>query len=166
MDNMRIGGGLGIFKKIAATKTENTVSNNSFSTNPFGLSFKGKIHSGDLFQKAGQSSDALKNSISEKGKMVVSAVVGSLTHIQDTFKQTIDKAFGPIIVFAKKTGTKIANITEKVSNFKASDLRISNLIKPDLYPKNISGTTKQLHEKYKNNVDGLEALWQSHLAQA
>lgn len=154
MDNMKIGGSLGIFKKIAP-KTDNKVSNNSFSTNPFGLSFKGKIQGGDLFQKAGQSSDALKNNISEKGKMVVSAVVGSLTHIQDTFKQTVDKAFGPIIVFAQKTGEKIANITEKVSNFKASDLRISNLIKPDPYS-DMSRTARKLVDL---PVSKLEDMW-------
>lgn len=131
MDNMRISGGLGIFKKNAASKTDSNVSKNPFSTNPFGLSFKGKIHGGDLFEKATAPSDLQKTSILEKGKMAVSAAVGSLTHIKDTFKE---KVMGPIIVFAKKTSEKVTQIADTVSNFKPSELRISKLFKPDPSP--------------------------------
>ena len=152
MDNMKISGGLGIFKKLSAPKSDNKVSNNPFSSNPFGLSFKGKIKGGDLFQKTVQHSDLQKNSILQKGKMAVSAAVGTLTHIKDTFKE---KVMGPIIVFAKKTSEKVAKISDKVSNFKASDLRISNLIKPDPYP----GLSSQAKKLVTLEVDTLADMW-------
>ncbi len=164
MDNMKIGGSLGIFKKNAAPKSDNKVSNNPFSTNPFGLSFKGKNLEGDLFQKT-ESVGKFKATILEKGKMAVSAAVGSLTHIKNTFKEKADKAFGPIIVFAKKTSEKVSQIADSVNNFKASDLKISNLIKPDPYP-NMSKQSRKLLDKYKDNVEGLGALLEASIAHA
>lgn len=165
---MRISGGLGVFKKIAASKTDKKIGNNPFASNPFGLSFKGKLQGSDLFesQKSGIKERALafKGRIADKGRLVASATVGALTHIQSAFKARMDATFGPIIVFAQKTSEQISKITDTVSNFKASDLKISNLIREEKHP-NLSKTAKRLLQRMPE-VDDLAALWESKLAQA
>ena len=156
MDNMRINGGLSLFKKITVSKENKKVSNSN-STNPFGLSFKGKAQTGDLFVK---SPDNFKNSIKDKGKMVVSAVVGSLVEIKNTFAQK----FEPIITFAKETGQKISQIADKIGSFDASSLKISNLVKSNPYP-GISKEAKKLISISPDDAAPLEAMWHAHLAQ-
>ena len=154
---MRISGGLGIFKKAAASKTENKVSNNPMATNPFGLSFKGKVQNSDLFIKSGPTGN-WKNTILKKGKMAVSAAVGSLVQIKNTFAQKIE----PVLTLAKETGLKISQIADKVSSFKASDLKISNLVKPDPYPK----LSKQARKLVTKDISELETMWHASVAHA
>ena len=157
MDNMKIGGSLGIFKKIGASKSENKVSNNPMATNPFGLSFKGKLQGSDLFTKS-TNSDVAKHTILQRGKMAVSAAVSSLTQIKNTFTEKL----GPVIVFAQETGHKISQIADKVSSFKASDLKISNLIKEDPYPR----LSKQARKLVTKEPEELESMWQAAMARA
>jgi hypothetical protein len=152
--DMKINGGLGLFKKVTSSKAEQA-NNNPFTSNPFGISFKGKTHSSDLFVS---SSPVAKHSVLEKGKMVVSAAVASLTEIKSTFKAKIK----PVIDFAKQTGEKISKVATIVSNFKASDLKISNLIKEDPYPK----LSKQAKKLVTKPVDELETMWHASVAHA
>lgn len=156
---MRIGGGLGVFKKLAAPKTDSKVNNNPFASNPFGLAFKGKLQGSDLFEKT-TASDGVKNTILNRGKMAVSAAVSSLTQIKNTFREKM----GPIIVFAQQTSEKIAKIADTVSNFKASDLKLSNLIRDEKYP-NISKQAKKILQKHPE-VSDLEGLWHASVAHA
>ncbi|MDD3419974.1 MAG: hypothetical protein PHE78_05170 [Candidatus Gastranaerophilales bacterium] len=147
---MKINGRLGLIKKITSQNTQQTQANSTpFTSNPFGISFKGKTHNGDLFVKS--KADVLKQSIAQKGKMAASAVIGSLVEIKNTFKAKIQ----PVIDFAKQTKAQISKIADTVSNFKASDLKISNLIKDDPYPT----LSKQAKKLVIKPVDELESMW-------
>jgi hypothetical protein len=110
MDNMKIGGGLGIIKRIAG---------NTFSSNPFGISFKGKVQTSDLFVKS--TSEGTKSTILEKGKMAVSAAVASLVEIKNTLAQK----FEPVITFAKQTAEHITNLANKIGDFKVESISLT-----------------------------------------
>lgn len=145
---MKIGLGPSIFKRNTSSK-EQKVSNNPFSSNPFGLSFKGKIQGGDLFIK---SSEGLKINIVQKGKLAVSAAVASLVEIKNTFTQK----FEPVVNFARQTKAQISKIADTINNFELDKFKISALIKENPH----LGISREARELVSKPVDELEKMWQ------
>lgn len=150
MGIIKISGTPAIFRKKVSSN-EKKVSNNPFLSNPFGLSFKGKVQSGDLFVKS--SSEGLKTSIMQKGKLAVSAAVASLVEIKNTFTQKLE----PIVNFSKQTKAQIAKIADKVSNFELERFKISAFVKDAPHPK-ISKEARQLVTK---PVTELATMWET-----
>ena len=153
MDNMKISGGLGIFNKIKTSKNEQGIANNPFKSNPFGISFKRKVLTSDLFVK---SQEGTKNTIVQKGKMAASAVIASLVEIKNTLAQK----FEPVINFAKQTAEHITNLTNKISDFKVENISLTAFRK-ETTPPPISRRAQKLLNEYKDNVNGLGTLWES-----
>lgn len=148
MDSMKIGGGLGIIKKITSSKNEKKIASNPFSSNPFGISFKGKVQTSDLFV----SSEVKKTSILEKGKMAVSAAVASLTEIKNAWKEKIK----PVLTFAKQTAEHITNLANKISDFKVENISLAAFKKETKAPPISRGAQKLVIKP----VSELEILWE------
>lgn len=154
MENMKINGGLGIIKRITASKNDKKITNNTFSSNPFGIAFKGKIQTSDLFVKS--SSEGTKTTILQKGKMAVSAAVASLVEIKNTWAQKLE----PVITFAKQTAEHITNLANKINDFKVENISLKAFKKETKTP-NISRAAQKLLNEHKDDVHGLAALWET-----
>lgn len=150
MDNMKIGGGLGIIKKIVSSKNEKKIAHNTFSSNPFGISFKGKVQTSDLFTHS--SSEGTKTTIIQKGKMAVSAAVSSLVEIKNTLAQK----FEPVVTFAKQTAEHITNLANKIGDFKVENVSLA--FKKETPAPTLSRGAQKLVTK---PVSELEILWKA-----
>ncbi len=151
MDNMKISGGLGLIKRIVSSKNEKKIENNPFSSNPFGISFKGKVQTSDLFVNS--ASEGTRNTIVQKGKMAVSAAVASLVEIKNTLAQK----FEPVITFAKQTAEHITNLANKINDFKVENISLTAFKKETAAPTLSRGAQKLITKP----VSELEILWKS-----
>ena len=92
-----------ISEKIFKT-VPNKIQENSAQTNPFGISFKRSIISADVFETA-QKINPVKNladKASDKSRMVVSAIVGSIGNMTSAISTRLDS----VVSFGKRIGTK------------------------------------------------------------
>lgn len=119
MNRIRLEGGLGLIKRIAPSKADKEIkSENSFASNPFGISFKGKILQADMFEQTVKPS--IKENIAQKGKMVASAVVGSLTE----FKSAAAQKFEPVMEFGRQIKSHTNEIINKINKFELTQFKV------------------------------------------
>lgn len=102
-----------ISKKIFKA-APNRIESNSNQTNPFGVNFKGKMITADVFEPAVNKS-SLAEKVSSKSKMVASAIVGSINDVN----QAISKRLNSIVDFGKRikenTAANISNVKDNLS---------------------------------------------------
>lgn len=121
-----------ISQKIFRTSSNKT-ENNSNQTNPFGVSFKGNIINADVFEE--NNSNEKQN----KGKMIVSTLVGSINSASEAMSRRLNSviSFGMRV---KETTTQLwdrANInmteflTSRVPSFTGT-YSVNNLRKRDI----------------------------------
>ena len=114
MDKMKISNTkFGMFKPLSKTERQEVHSN------PFGINFKGNILASDVFEtskpKEVNSTTTGSNpftTLTNKSKMVASAVVGSMNSFNEAFRSRINS----IISFGRKIGENIANSWEYAKN--------------------------------------------------
>ena len=89
-------------------------------SNPFGINFKGNVLTSDVFEssKAKETNSSTNpfaafSSVTNKSKMVASAVVGGMNSFNEAFRSRINS----IISFGRQVKDKIANSWEKARNF-------------------------------------------------
>lgn len=92
--------------KQSASKAEAT---NNFSSNPFGVSFKGKFIDADVFAK--ETPDIAKK-ISAKSKIFTSAIVGNINNFNSSLKSRMNS----IASFGQKIKTNVFDMIEKAKN--------------------------------------------------
>lgn len=93
--------GVGIFKNL--TKTEAKTENKTNASNPFGISFKGNVIQADVFQTTNKENTV--NSIKEKGKMFMSAVVGNINAFNNELKSRVNS----VVSFGRKVRDNVNN---------------------------------------------------------
>ena len=71
-------------KTVQPQKETNKTVGNKFSTNPFGVSFKGNVIQADVFESAKKV--ASKTGLMERGKLFASAVVSGINNFNEAFK--------------------------------------------------------------------------------
>lgn len=122
-----------------ATAKEATVNN---STNPFGISFKGKRLDCDVFE-----SQAKKENISFKSKIASSAVVGTLTNAKNFMSRTMAKISESVNNAVASVGN-VSNIVNKISD--GLNMDIVKLVKSIQFSRNpYNGKpVNQLREKF------------------
>ena len=151
MDNLKISGKLGIKKQLKASKNEKIIENgNPFSSNPFGISFKGKVLTGDLFTKSSLAERS--TTILEKSKLAVSAAVASLVEIKNTWAQKLE----PVINFVKQTNQHITTLAEKINAFKVENISLTTAFKKDKAPQLSRGAQKLVTKPVSELID----LWE------
>lgn len=96
--------------KQSAQKTEAT---NNFSSNPFGVSFKGNVIQADVFEKATPN---IAKKISAKSKIFTSAIVGNINNFNNSLKTRMNS----ISSFGQKIKTNIFDMIEKAKNTEIS----------------------------------------------
>ncbi|MDD3238031.1 MAG: hypothetical protein PHV37_08055 [Candidatus Gastranaerophilales bacterium] len=117
---------LNLGQKIApkADETKN------FSTNPFGVSFKGNVIQADVFEGATPN---IAKKISNKGKLFASAIVGGINNFNNAFQSRMNA----IVSFGKKIKTNVFSTFDKIVNteisvdFNAFKTTLKNRIFPD-----------------------------------
>ena len=131
-------------KSVQNKQNIKNTNTNKFSTNPFGVSFKGNVIQADVFE----SSNKATNLISQKSKMFASAVVSGINNFNEAFKSRINA----IISFGKKVTSDVMDKMEKLGNTEITiDMEgIKNRLFPDR-----QYSVKQLSNK---SVDELRAL--------
>ena len=107
------------FFKTSTSRIENNSTNNSNHTNPFGVNFKGNIITADVFVRA---NSGLVEKVSNKSKMLTSAIVGSL----NAFNQSMSTRLNSIVSYGKRLGTEVSQVLNReismpnINNIKAA----------------------------------------------
>lgn len=96
--------------KQSASKAE---ASNTFSSNPFGVSFKGNVIQADVFEKA---SPNIVKQISSKSKIFTSAIVGNINNWNSSLKSRMNS----ITSFGQKIKSNIFDAIEKAKNTEIS----------------------------------------------
>lgn len=115
---------LKVFSRATA-KDATTVNN---STNPFGISFKGKRLDCDVFE-----SQAKKENISFKSKIASSAVVGTLTNAKNFMSNTMAKITESVNNVVDSIGN-VSTIVNKISD--GLNMDVGKLIKSIQFSRN------------------------------
>lgn len=102
---------------------------NRSSTNPFGISFKGKILASDVFESSQAENKSMMDKMSFKGKLYTSAVVGSLV----SAKNVISQKFGQVVDFVRNISGQVAKIWNKLDQIEImpSIIKSRNPLKAD-----------------------------------
>lgn len=145
MNNLNINAGLGLIKRIAPSRENKLETSNPFASNPFGLSFKGKVLKADIFEPTAKT--GVKENIIQKGKIAASAVVGSLVD----FKSAAAGKFKPVIDFGRKIKAHANEIADKINKFDLTQFRIPSLTKAT-EETSISKEVRVLMEKPKEEL--------------
>ena len=112
MDKMKITNTkLDLFRPLSKQERQEVHSN------PFGINFKGNVLAADVFEtsKAKETNSTKTNpfaGITNKSKMVASAVVGSMNSFNESFRSRINS----IISFGRKIRDNISNSWEYAKN--------------------------------------------------
>lgn len=114
MDKIKISqSNFSIFKPMSREERQEVHSN------PFGINFKGNVLTSDVFESSkaketNSSSNPFEQftKMTNKSKMVASAVVGSMNSFNDAFRSRINS----IISFGRQVKENIANSWEKAKN--------------------------------------------------
>ncbi len=117
-----------------ANKNETTKANETASTNPFGITFRGTVIQMDVFEKTDKtgtsagSTTSLKEKLQNTGKLLASAWVGTINKISSLKTNAI--AFGNKIKDTTvSTVNKIREIANKEVTFDVFKYNVSNLQK-------------------------------------
>ena len=117
MDKLRITqtSKFGMFKPLSKDERQEVHSN------PFGINFKGNVLAADVFESSKtKDSNSLSSNpfakMTNKSKMVASAVVGSMNSFNEAFRSRINS----IISFGRQISDSIANSWEKAKNTEIS----------------------------------------------
>lgn len=100
------------FNKFKLSKKANQSETNNSMTNPFGISFKGKVIQMDVFEKTQENkpmSPSLKQRLQETGKLLACAWVGTM----NKFSQLKQNA----IAFGNRVKENSINTFNKVKEF-------------------------------------------------
>lgn len=124
-----------ISEKIFRT-SPSKAENSSNHTNPFGVSFKGNMISADVFETAAKSDAGVRliEKVSNKGKMLASAIVGSIGDMNSAISTRLNS----IANFGRRIGENVAkawnwmNNTNLVINIDTAERVSKNLFKIDL----------------------------------
>ena len=97
-----------ISQKIFKSGQNSKVENNSRQTNPFGVNFQGNIIKADVFER---SEAKLGQKIAQKGKMLSSAIVGSINSVNKAISQRLDS----VVRVGKNLRQNVLKAGERVS---------------------------------------------------
>src|SRR5574344_292780 len=135
-----------IFKLKSSKKDENVVSNQS---NPFGISFKGKMISADVFEKTSSLSQSkLTEKIISRSKLVSSAVVGSIIDLASSISSRLNS----VANFGRRIKSNVTSFWEKAKN---TDITFDMLNLRNLVKSNVSESRESLS---KRPVSELESM--------
>ncbi len=143
MDNLKITQTkFGMFKPMSKEERQEVHSN------PFGINFKGNVLAADVFEssKAKEATEASASTnpfakMTNKSKMVASAVVGSMNSFNEAFRSRVNSiiSFGKQIKdnivnsweFAKNTEIKLdfKGLTESIASKFNNQYSVNNLLK-------------------------------------
>lgn len=137
---------LKVFKRAAAKDA--TVSN---SSNPFGISFKGKVLNSDVFESS-QVKDKVSftSNIKTRSKLAASAIVGTVNSTKKFFSESISKVVESVGNFN--------NVVDNISKKMNTD--VVELVKSIRFMKNkYNGKpVNELADKFKELNSGLAAV--------
>ena len=139
--------------KISLHTTKTTTPNKTtpekqFSTNPFGVSFKGNVIQADVFESA--KNNGITKSIAEKSKLYASAIVSGINNFNEAFKSRMNS----MVSFGKKITKNVFDTIERIGNTEITfDM---NGIKNKMFPDR-QYSVKQLSNK---SVSELKHMWQ------
>lgn len=108
-----------ISKKIFRAET-NKIANNGSHTNPFGVNFQGQMIKADVFETEAKSNavtnvvSGLAEKVSNRGKMVISAIVGSMGDVTTGISTRLDK----VVDFGNRMKDGAANLWKQMNETK------------------------------------------------
>lgn len=144
-----------INSSIGKQSIKKTEATNNFSSNPFGVSFKGAIINSDVFQEP--ASNSVKK-ISFKSKIFTSAIVGNINN----FNTSLQSRINSIASFGQKIKSNIFDVVNNIKNteisidFKAFADTVTNKLFPD--------NQYKVKNLLKMPVNELRGMWLSELA--
>lgn len=123
----------------------------NFTSNPFGVSFKGNVIQADVFEKAAPN---MAKRISEKGKVFASAVVGCINN----FNTSLSSRMNSIGSWGQKIKNSVSSMCDRMSNVEISvDVKaFTNTLKNKLFP----DSQYKVKNLVKMPVENLKSMWQ------
>lgn len=88
---------------------KNKVENNSSQTNPFGVNFKGKMITADVFEPAASK---LSEKVANKGKLLTSAIVGSINDVNEA----IGRRLNSVVEFGRRIRENTSRFAQNTKN--------------------------------------------------
>lgn len=142
----------------------NKIENSGSHTNPFGVNFKGNMISADVFETATKSNMAsdLMERVSNRSKMVVSAIVGSINSVN----QNISSRLNSVVSFGRRIKENAANLckylneTKLTINIGLSEKTSNDLFRMDLW----SQGAYSINKLKKRPVSELESMLEEAVA--
>lgn len=103
-----------ISQKIFRTSPNRINNSDSAHSNPFGVNFKGNIISADVFETTAAKT-GLAEKVSNRGKMVVSAIVGSINDVNQAICKRLDSVVGMGRKIRENVELGVSNVRENMS---------------------------------------------------
>lgn len=141
--------------KVGKQSVQKTEAASTFSSNPFGVSFKGSVIQADVFQKAAPN---VADKISAKSKIFASAIVGNINNFNSSLKSRMNA----VVSFGQKIKTNVFDAIEKAKNteisldFGAFKSTIMNKMFPD--------SQYKVKNLVKTPVSDLREMWLAEAA--
>lgn len=124
-------------------KVESNAQTNCNQTNPFGVSFKGKMITADVFEKARSESNVkLAEKIANRSKLISSAVVGSINN----FASNISARLNSVASFGRRIKNNISNFWNDAKNTNIT-FDMLNIDVKDLVKLHVPESTESLAKK-------------------
>lgn len=90
-----------------------------FSQKPFGISFKGRILTSDVFEREQENKkEGFRERALRKGKLAASAVIGTTLSLRDRVREKTNE----VISFAGRVRENTMSIWKKLSNIRIEDM--------------------------------------------
>lgn len=135
----------------SAPKTEAV---NNFSSNPFGVSFKGNVIQADVFESPKEN---IGNKISEKSKLFASAIVGNMNNFNNSFKARMNS----VVSFGQKIKSNVFDMFDRVAK---ADMSIDfNTFSTSLRNKMFPNSQYQVKNLVKLPVTNLQDMLANEL---
>ncbi len=147
--------GLGIFR---TNKSAEKTAQNTASTNPFGINFKGNVIQADVFETTKSSPLAnFREKLANRGKIFKSSMVSGVNSFNNALKSRVDS----VVNFGRK-------IRENVSDFwnKANNINVGSELKntfSSIYDRFKVGNEYSVKNLTKRPVNDLEAMLREEL---
>lgn len=104
--------------RIFKTASSEKIAGNTNQTNPFGVSFKGNVIHADVFEASSKSNmiNNLAEKVSNRGKMIVSAIVGSITDVASEISTRLNTRMESVRSFGRTIGEKAGRVWNYLNN--------------------------------------------------
>lgn len=130
---------------------------NCNQTNPFGVNFKGNIITADVFTKAMPEGSKLIERVSNRSKMLTSAIVGSIS----SMNSSISSRLNSIVSFGRRMRDNVSNAWNLANNIEIH-VNVPNMVN-SLKERISSANAYSVSRLSRSSVEDLAGIFEDEL---